>query len=180
MSDITLRTLEPNEWQLLRKMRLRAVTMHPDLFYDSATGASMYDRSHWQRLLTGEGNKFWGLFDDDKCVGLTGIVTCAADKSGQTAMIGYSFIEPLYRGKGFGDLFYSTRIEHALRYQRWKKLITDHRVGNEPSRRAIMKHGFVFLEEAMIDWPDGSRDLEYRYELDLERLRFGDQRISTG
>ena len=86
-------------------------------------------------------------------------------------MIGYSFIEPQYRGKGFGDLFHSARIEHALQYKKWKKLITDHRLGNEPSQKAIIKHGFVLLEKVMIDWPDGSRDFEYRYELDLQKLR---------
>ena len=46
MSEVELRTLESDEWQLLRTMRIRAVTIHPDLFYDSTTGATNYDPSH--------------------------------------------------------------------------------------------------------------------------------------
>ena len=73
-------------------------------------------------------------------------------------MLGYSFIESAYRGKGWIDLFYKARLDHACRYKPWEILITDHRVGNEPSRKAILKHGFHFTEKVLIDWPDGSYD----------------------
>jgi RimJ/RimL family protein N-acetyltransferase len=178
MSSVNLQPLELKDWQLLRAMRIRAVTTHPDLFYDSVEGATNYEPSYWQRLLAGSGNKFFALFDEQECVGITGIITWDGDKSGQTGMIGYSFIDPEYRGKGFVDLLYGARLEHAIDHTAWKKLITDHRAGNESSRKAISKYGFVLTEKVLIDWPDGSRDYEYRYELDLEKLRR--QSLQTG
>jgi len=170
-NKIDLQPLKEDDWQLLRAMRIRAVSLHPDLFYESIVAATNYDPSHWQQLLAADGNKFWGLFDDGDCIGITGIVTLADDPSGQTGNLGYSFVEPRYRRKGLGVLFYSARIEHAITNENWKKLIANHRHGNEPSRRALLKHGFQFVEKAMIDWPDGSRDYAYRYELDLQKLR---------
>ncbi len=35
----------------------------------------------------------------------------------------------------------------------------------------MIKHGFKFIGTEEIDWPDGTRDTEYMYELDLENLR---------
>lgn len=169
--DIELRVLEPADWKLLRDMRIRAVTVHPDLFYDSAEMATNYEPSHWQELLVQSGNKFWALFDSGQCFGITGIVTANGDPSGQTALIGYSFIEPKYRGRGIANWFYRVRLEHALNHKKWKKIITDHRIGNESSEAAITKHGFTFVDKVMIDWPDGSRDYELRYELNLDQLR---------
>jgi RimJ/RimL family protein N-acetyltransferase len=169
--NFELRALELSEWQLLRAMRIREATVHPDLFYDSAAMATNYEPSHWQELLSKDGNKFWALFDGGESIGLTGIFSVDADPTGQTAVIGYSFIEPQYRGKGFANWFYRARLEHAVNHKPWKKIITDHRIGNEISKSAIIKHGFTFVEQEVIDWTDGTREYELRYELDLDKLR---------
>ncbi len=86
-------------------------------------------------------------------------------------MIGYSFIEPEYRGQGLADLFYAARLEQAQHHLPWTRIVADHRDGNEASRRMLLKHGFNFTEKAMVDWPDGSKGYECRYELSLETLR---------
>ena len=56
-------------------------------------------------------------------------------------------------------------------YLVWDKLTIGHRKGNEPSRKGMTNHGFQFKETKEIDWPDDTRDIEYRYELDLRGLR---------
>jgi RimJ/RimL family protein N-acetyltransferase len=86
-------------------------------------------------------------------------------------MLGYTFIEPTYRGMGWADAFYRVRLDHAVKTLKWKKVITDHRIGNDASRKLILRHGFSNTGKVMIDWPDGSRDYELRYELNLEELR---------
>ena len=89
----------------------------------------------------------------------------------QTALIGYTFIEPEYRGNGYVNLFFKARLKHAITNLNWKRVVTDHREGNEVSQKAILQHGFVFTERALINWPDGSQGYELRYSLDLNTLR---------
>jgi RimJ/RimL family protein N-acetyltransferase len=168
MNGIELRVLQAVDWPLLRAMRIRAATLHPDLFYDTGQTAADRPLAHWQNLLSGSDNRFFALYDKENCIGITGVIAAEDGKSG---MIGYSFIEPVYRGKGLVDLIYRARLDHALGHTAWTHLVTDHRAGNEPSRKSILKYGFVPTEKVMIDWPDGSRDYEYRYSLDLDKLR---------
>ena len=77
-----------------------------------------------------ENNRFWGLFDGNKCVGTTGTTAVTSDPTGQTGMIGYNFIEAEYRGHKYSDLFFEVGLTHALECKEWKMYITDHRDGN--------------------------------------------------
>ncbi len=171
MNDLHLRALTVEDWTLLRQMRLRMITMHPDIFYDTVEAATSRPPSYWQARLMRPGSKSFCLFDGDRCVGVSSVLDWAKDETGRTGMNCSTFLEPDYRGKGLVDLFYEARIKHAIAYKPWRKIITDHRIGNEASRRAMLKHGFVFTEKVMVDWPNGDQDYELRYKLVLENLR---------
>jgi len=128
-------------------------------------------KSYWLETLDCKGKQVFGLFDDQTLIGITGVFTWREDPSGQTGVMAMSFIEPSYRGQGHSNLFYKARIDFALQYKAWKKLVISHREGNEASRRAMIKHGFTLTGTEETDWPDGTRDREYNYVLDLEKLR---------
>jgi RimJ/RimL family protein N-acetyltransferase len=158
-------------WEDLRRMRIRSIRLHPTLFSDSVETAINFSTSYWKELAAKNGNKFFGLYHQERCVGYTGIVNLNSDSSMQTALIGYTFIEPEYRGNGYVNLFFKARLKHAITNLNWKRVVTDHREGNEVSQKAILQHGFVFTERALINWPDGSQGYELRYSLDLNTLR---------
>lgn len=171
MVDVSLRALIPDDWEAFRTVRLRALKMHPEYFCPTVEETKAKPYEYWHETLDGKGKQVSGLFENNKLVGITGVFTWRDDPSGETGIFGMSFIEPDYRGNGYSDLFYKARIDFAVAHQPWKKLCVSHRVGNEPSRAAIIKHGFQFIGTDERDWPDGKRDKEYNYQLDLETLR---------
>lgn len=171
MDNVALRVLTPEDWEIFRAVRIRAVTLHTNYFMQTPQGAKDQPKEHWCDILSGQGKQVFGLFDADRLIGITAVFTWRDDPSGETGVLAMSFIEPDYRGQGYSDLFYKARIEFAIGHLPWKKLHVAHRKANEPSRRAILKHGFEFIGTNEIDWPDGTRDTECMYELDLVRLR---------
>ena len=168
---IFIRALNPDDWEILRAIRTRAVTMHPSYFMASAEEAQNYLPETWKETLDGHGKQVFGLFDGKTLIGVTAVFTKRDDPSGLTGNMAYSFIEPAYRRRGLTDLFYKARIDWALAHTHWTTLVTAHRAGNEPSRRAILRNGFTLAETKMTTWPSGGGDLEYCYTLDLKALR---------
>lgn len=170
---ISLRPLTPADWEIFRALRLRALRMHPGYFSAAAEEREKDPPEHWQHTLNGEGKIVLGLFDGPALIGITAAftVTGIEDPADQSGVMAMSFIEPAYRGQNLSDLYYEARIDFARRHLPWKKLVIAHREGNEPSRRAMLKHGFIFTHTEEIDWPDGTRDLQHNYEIDLEKLR---------
>ena len=169
--SIYIRPLLPDEWELYRAIRTRAVCMHTGYYFADPEETKNRPDHFWKDGLDQNGKCVFGLFDDEKIIGLCGIFTWNEDPSGKTGVMAMDFIDPEYRGKGLTDLLYKARIDFAIQHKAWKKLSIGHREGNEPSRRAMIKHGFELVETKDINWPDGSRDIEYLYELNLSELR---------
>jgi RimJ/RimL family protein N-acetyltransferase len=173
VAEITLRLLTPEDWEMFRSLRLRAIRMHTGYFLAKPEDAEKEPPEHWRQTLNGQGKAVFGLFDGTALIGITAVFTWREDPSGQSGVMAMSFIEPAYRGKGYSGLFYKARIEFAKNHRPWKILAIAHREGNEPSKRAMLKHGFIFTGTKEIDWPDGTCGPEYCYEMDLEKLRAG-------
>jgi len=167
--NIYIRALTPDDWQDLRTIRIRAVKKHTNVFLADPKDTEDKPKEHWQDV-SGDKQVF-GLFDDQTLIGITGVFTWREDPDGHTGIMAMSYIEPAYRGKGYSALLYKARIDFSLEYKPWVKLRVSHRAGNEASRRAMIKHGFKLIGQKEINWPDGTRDLEYQYELDLKALR---------
>ena len=80
-----------------------------------------------------------------------------------------SFIDKAYRGKGYSKLLYEARIAWIKEQNCFDQIRVSHRAGNETSRAANQSFGFKLKDKEMIEWPDGQKDFEYNYELDLRR-----------
>jgi RimJ/RimL family protein N-acetyltransferase len=111
------------------------------------------------------------LFDGDKIIGLAAVFTSPEESNGQSGVLAMDYIDPLYRGRRLSKLLYQARIDWAKQHQPFKRLVISHREGNEASRRANQSFGFKFIGKEEIDWPDGTKAPDYRYELDLAALR---------
>lgn len=171
MANVTIRALQLDDWKDYRATRIRAVEMHTGYFLADPEITRNQPDSFWKDALDQNGKCVFGLFDGVQMIGLCGVFTWREDPSGKTGVMAMDFIDPEYRGQGHTDLLYKARIDFALKHEPWDKLAISHRIGNEPSKRAMLKHGFKFKDTQEIDWPDGTRDIEYNYEIDLIALR---------
>ena len=170
-NDIYIRPLTPDDWEGFRAIRIRAVNMHTGYVLVRPDKTEKQTSEYWKEMLDGQGKQVFGLFDKDELIGITAVFTWREDPTGKTGIMAMIFIEPEYRGKGYSSYFYKACIDFAKNYLVWDKLTIGHRKGNEPSRKGMTNHGFQFKETEEIDWPDDTRDIEYRYELDLKGLR---------
>ena len=75
--------------------------------------------------------------------------------------------QPKYRGRGLSKLIYEARLDWA-RINDYERVIVAHRNGNDASRAANQAFGFKLYESEKIEWFDGTKDLDCRYELFLK------------
>ncbi|MGB4057088.1 MAG: GNAT family N-acetyltransferase [Alphaproteobacteria bacterium] len=169
--SFAIRALTPDDWQMLRGMRLIALQTSPEVYLSTYEIAFLKTENDWKDMLDGRGRCIFGLFDERRHIGISGVFPFLEDISGDTGFLGMSYIDPAYRGKGLSTLFYQSRIAWAVKNTAWKKLVVSHRESNEPSRRAMAAHGFTFTHKKKIVWPDGVQDWDYNYSLDLTALR---------
>ena len=171
MAEVRLRALSPADWEIFRNLRLRALSLHPGYYCGTLEDARARPDQEWKEMLDGQGKQIFGLFDGETLIGITAVFTDREDATGQTGVFAMSFIDPDYRGRGYADLYYKARIAFGVSYTPWTRLCVSHRADNEPSKRAILRHGFTLIGQKEKSWPDGKNLDELMYELDLEALR---------
>ena len=143
MSSITIRALDPTEWPAFRDFRLGALAAAPGVFGSSYETEATWTAEEWQRTVAGPGHQVFGLFDGEYLIGITAVFTWREDPSGETALLGMSFIRPEYRGRGLSRLFYEVRLDWIRKHAQFKRAVVFHRQSNEVSRRANQRHGFL-------------------------------------
>jgi len=163
-SDYSLRRLLPEEWPLLKAIRLEALATDPSVFGNSLTVESLFPDRQWLQRLEATQNAIWGLFFKSKLAGITGIFTNMEDPS--EARLTTSFIRAEHRGKGLASLYYDARIAWA-KERGLQRLVVTHRAGNEASRAANQRAGFRFTHSEPRTWPDGTEADNLFYLLEL-------------
>ena len=119
----------------------------------------------WEdRLSDPAEGSYWGLYDGDECIGLTGIKK--HPNYPDSMVLSSSFIRKEYRGLGLSALYYQTRIDWA-REQGYKDVHVAHRSGNDASKAANQKFGFVYTHTEPTTWPDGTMNDKLWYRLEL-------------
>jgi len=171
--SIAVRALRPDEWEIFRAIRLKALKAHPGVFLHPYENAVMQGEAYWREMLKGGDKEVFGLFDGVELCGIASVFTWREDPSRETGVFAMDYIDEAHRGRGLMKLLYRARIDWALMQKQFRSLVISHRVGNEASRRAMVAAGFVFKDKNVITWPDGIQDEEWNYTLDLDRLRLG-------
>ena len=164
-NSIWIRPFRKDEWQDLKAKRLQALKEMSHLFLSTYGAAAAQRDEFWQDMIGAEKSEVFGLFDNGKLIGITGVLENWRDPSGKSVNMGMSYIDPEYRGQGLSQLLYQIRIDWA-QAKGFEKITVSHREGNEASKAANQKFGFVFYEKEEIDFPDG-KAMDYRYELKL-------------
>lgn len=161
---IEIRRLRPDEWQEFRRIRLTSLAVDPGAFVRTADEENARPESHWKEMLESDDGAVFGLFDGPALVGITAVYIDRAIPARDTAALGMTWLHPDFRGKGLSCRMF----EHRLAWARDKgvaRIAVAHRAGNEPSRRAILAHGFRPTGRALHRWPDGAEAARLDYEL---------------
>jgi RimJ/RimL family protein N-acetyltransferase len=163
-----LRPLTGADWRALRDLRLHALRSEHGLFFRAFDEEAGLTQAEWTALASGDdAHQIFGLFDDDRLVGISGVFTDIADPSGATAGFGMSYLLPAYRGRGFAARFYAARLAWARARPQFRRAAIGHRRSNAASRRLIERFGFRHTHDAPYRWPDGSEEDDCCYELPL-------------
>lgn len=166
--DYTVRKFLPKEWKAFRAIRLEAVKREPNIFVRGLDEELLTEKAEWVERLKDTHRAYFGLFYHDDCIGMSAVALHSEDAS--TGILAVSYIDAAHRGKGLSHLFYNARIDWALR-RNLRKLVVSHRKDNDASRAAIQKFYFQPTHRELKEWPDGKREEQLFYELDLQKWR---------
>lgn len=159
---ITVRRLFADDWRESRAIRLEALRTFPGNYFTSLAEAEARGDDVWRGMLMSATLASFGLFDGERLVGITAIEATDRD----TASLAMSYLSQPYRGRGLSAMLYAPRLDWA-RAKGVRRVLASHRATNEPSRRAMLRHGFRHVGAAAHRWPDGTVEDDVRYVLDL-------------
>ena len=162
-----IRKLGPDDWALFRDMRLFALKTEPGKFSSNYDLESAFPEQEWRDRLSSPVRAFFGLFKDGHLAGITGIARVDQDIQSPEMVLIASFLKPDYRRQGLSRMFYEARLDWAAKQPGVKKVIVSHRESNVASERANQAFGFVMTGKEMMEWPDGVKENQILYALDI-------------
>lgn len=162
--DVTVRAFLPEEWELFKAVRLKALKSDPTVFSSSYDKEAAYPDTRWQESLSNPDVGVFGVFHGGDIIGMTGIAL--REKETGKAVLWGSWIEKHWRGRGLSRKMYAARIDWARGNSGVSHIVVSHRKSNAASRAANQKHGFVWTHDVEdFVWPDGACEPECFYEL---------------
>jgi len=164
---IDVRLFEPDEWQIYKAIRLKALQSDPGVFGSNYGREVVYTDEEWQARMTDATRGVFGVFHYGDIIGMTGVATSKDDPA--AAVLWGSWLEKSWRGKGISERMYKARLDWARAQPQFKRIIVAHRQSNTASKMANQKHGFVFTHLEHHVWPDGTEEPELHYTLPLTR-----------
>jgi hypothetical protein len=84
---ISVRAFKESDWPLLKEIRLRALKSDPGVFGSNFAKESAMTDDEWREWLANTDAASFGVFDEDKIVGMTGIAIHRDDPSRKTAIL---------------------------------------------------------------------------------------------
>src|SRR5512139_1255441 len=83
---ITIRALEPDEWEQFSYVRLAALKAAPGVYGTRYEDALSRTEPVWRNTVKGPSNQSFGLFDGRDLVGITSVFPWDEDPTGRTAI----------------------------------------------------------------------------------------------
>jgi RimJ/RimL family protein N-acetyltransferase len=164
-NKIVVKQLAIDDWRDFKEIRLESVRLHNDVLGMSYDVESNKDDSYWKNVLSDIYNgAVFGLYDEEKIIGLTGVFR-HRDHVKNTTILCMVYIHEDYRGKDLSDLLFKASIDWSKSQEGITRIWVGHRAGNEASRRANQRHGFVLISTEDMTFGNGETDTHYTYEL---------------
>lgn len=165
MKNISVRKFDANDWQEYRDIRLEALLAHPNFFCPSKD-ETKFAAEDWKLRLAGKDSCTFGMYCENKLIGITGIVRNNTDR--EKAQMVASYIKPEYRRQGLSSFLYEARIKWAQEQKDIKYLFVDHFEDNESSKRAHQRFNFVFDSSYGETLPNGQSRKSLVYKLEIK------------
>ena len=108
MSDLTVRTLDGDDWQAFRQIRLAALSDAPDAFASSLEEEQHYDEEFW-RLRLARSSRLLACLDEEP----VGIVSVGQAQEENVAELFGMWVVPEQRGRGVAWQLTEAAAEHA-------------------------------------------------------------------
>jgi RimJ/RimL family protein N-acetyltransferase len=169
----TIRILNGDDAEAYRTLRLRSLREHPEAFgssYDDeaetpieTTRASLQDGP--------PSTIFFGAFDGERLVGLTGLMRNLREKQRHRAVVAAVYVEPQARGKGYARALLDAALDHARAQAGLTDVVLAVTVGNETARRLYVNAEFTpyMIEPRYLKIGDRFYDMEWlRMRLDQQ------------
>jgi RimJ/RimL family protein N-acetyltransferase len=134
-----IRQLGPDDWQLLRSVRLAALLDAPEAFAGTYADAVERDEAGW-RTWPGSGAVFAAVDDGDQPLGMVAVM----DDDGAELIA--MWVAPAGRGTGLADELIQTVLRWAGEHGH-DHVDLEIAPGNERARRVYLRNGFVETDE---------------------------------
>ncbi len=139
-----IRVLTGADAEAYRTLSLRALREHPEA-YGSSYDDEVNIPVETTRTLLNDGppdTTFFGFFEGDRLVGMTGLMRNTREKHRHRAVIAALYVEPGARGKGCARALLEAAVAHARTQAGLTDLVLAVTVGNETARRLYVDAGF--------------------------------------
>jgi GNAT superfamily N-acetyltransferase len=153
---ISLRTVDPSYWELLRDVRLRSLKESPEAFTSTHEREAAFDEATW-RDRAASGHSFVAM-DGVQPVGVaTGVEGWSGDPA-KRELVGM-WVDPSHRGQGLATILVARVAAWAL--SDGAEILTLGVIeGNARARRSYLKMGLLPTGERLPVWNDSSRFVE--------------------
>lgn len=168
LDEIKTIKLTSDHWKEFRAIRIYSLKTEQHLLYGDYEEYSQRPREYWVSLLSDVSTQIFGLVLNDKLVATSAVFPYWEDDTGDIGYLGWNYVLPKFRKKGYGKLLNILRMKWAKYDHGYKKLVVCCRQTNRASQKIYKKTGFEHTRSIMTEWPDGTIDEEYYFSLDLE------------
>ncbi|MGH9040596.1 MAG: GNAT family N-acetyltransferase [Acidimicrobiia bacterium] len=154
---MTVRRLAPDDVDILRDIRLRALRDAPDAFWITYEVEVAYGDEEWRRWLTTAALFVAEDDADGPAIGLAGGIADA--KNAGEALLISMWVDPAHRGAGLADQLVAAVTGWAA--SQGRPTVRLHVVeGNERALRCYQRLGFTLTSRRLFRERDGSWELE--------------------
>jgi RimJ/RimL family protein N-acetyltransferase len=155
--------LRQENWQDYRDIRVEAITLHEDKFSVPLATTLAQTPEGWQSRLGTADSAVFGLYNDNKIIGLNAIFKDSAQD--RTAILAATYVQSTYRGRGLSRLILKAGIDWAKAHGGFDRIEIGHRKGNQALLKAIQAFDFKEVKQRDHTFGDGTQDVLLIYEL---------------
>jgi ribosomal protein S18 acetylase RimI-like enzyme len=139
---MNIRLTTPEDWRLLKHVRLAALLDTPTAFGVSYRAAARYTDEQWKARASSTGTAFWLAFEGHTPVGMVGAGINAVNRYNLIGM----WVEPAARGSGVAAQLMAAVKARAVA-QGYEGVYLEVSPSNARAARFYLKQGFTFVDE---------------------------------
>ncbi|WP_376709757.1 GNAT family N-acetyltransferase [Pseudochrobactrum lubricantis] len=100
MSEVTIRQLVPDDFAIMREIRLEALQLHPEAYSSAYEDWVKFSEADWRAKLS---TPVFAAFDGERPVGLIGLWPQAGARTAHRAIVVMVYVKSEMRGQGIAQ-----------------------------------------------------------------------------